>query len=289
MEMLPAVLVVAGYVGGTLLLGWWYFACCMLARPPLGVINGWDVWAMIGGIILAPLLYLGLPGTLATAILGLGVLGILYALVEPLLPSRWACRLTVFAIEGADITTGIGHAGSIGWAVNDGVIILVVVGLANLWAQGGMTARALIVLVAFLSVYDVIATSWLPLTTRLTEHLSSGPFAPVVSWGSGRHYLALGLGDLVLATVFPLVMRKAYGDAAVMTALAVVLTTLIGLLVAVSVGQGARGVVLPVMIIVGPVMIVHYIYWARRSDGERTTTAYRRAQVPLHIADAPSP
>ena len=287
-EMMPSLLVVAGCVTGALLLSWCYFARCALTRPPLGVINGWDVGAMIGGIAIAPLLYLGLPGALATAVLAVGVLGLLYALAEPLFRARWARWLTVLALQGADIAAGVGHAGPIDWAINDGVIILVVVGLANLWAQGGITARALVVLAAFLSVYDVAATSWLPLTNRLMAQVGSGPFAPVVGWGTGRQHLEIGVGDLVLAALFPLVMRKAYGDAAGATALALALATLGGLLAAVGAGDGGRGVVLPTMAVLGPAMVAHYIWWARRCGGERTTADYRRAQVPDHITAAAS-
>jgi hypothetical protein len=277
--LIPSLVVVAGCVAGTLLLGWGYFARCALTRPPLGVVNGWDVGAMIGGIVVAPLLYIGVAGALATAILGGSVLGLLYAVAEPLVRARWALWLAVLALEGAALGAGLGQFGPITWAINDGVISVVVVGLANLWAQGGMSARAMTVLAAFLTLYDVVATSWLPLTTQLTAQLGSGPFAPVVGWGTGRHHLELGLGDLVLATLFPLVMRKAFGDTAGAAALALALVTLIGLLVAVSIEVSTHAMVLPVMAVLGPVMIVDYICCARRCGGEQTTVEYRRHQA----------
>lgn len=286
--MLSALLIVAACVACTLLLGWWYFARCLLTRPPLGVINAWDVATMMGGILVAPLLYIDIPSAVATAILGIGALSLLYAVGEPLIRARWALWLTVLVLEGADIATGLGHTGVSAWLVNDVLIILLVIGLANLWAQGGMSARALAVLAAFLTIYDLAATSWLPLTSRLTSELGSGPFAPLVGWGLGREHLDLGLGDLVLATLFPLVMRKAFGDAAGATALALALSTLVALMIAVRAATGAGATVIPVMAALGPAMLLHYSFWARRCGEERTTAAYRRAHANSQVATPPS-
>ena len=49
----------------------------------------------------------------------------------------------------------------------------------------------------------------------MVERLADLPFLPVVAWGFGQdEWAGIGLGDLLFATVFPLVMRKAYGKRA---------------------------------------------------------------------------
>jgi hypothetical protein len=64
------------------------------------------------------------------------------------------------------------------------------------------------VLGAALTVYDFEATSLLPLMNDLIGRLAGLPFAPMMTWASGaNHWLGVGLGDLLLATVFPLVLR----------------------------------------------------------------------------------
>ena len=93
-----------------------------------------------------------------------------------------------------------------------------------------MKARAVAVLGGALALYDLVATSLLPLMTDLVWRLASIPFAPVVTWGVGPDRLLIGLGDLLLATVFPLVIRKAFGRSAGIAAMIINLGTIAGML-----------------------------------------------------------
>jgi hypothetical protein len=124
------------------------------------------------------------------------------------LRARWAIWSAVLVLLAADVGAAhlYGAQSAVFSAVNDGVLIVAVVGLSNLWAQSGMKARDLAVLAGVLAVYDLVATSVLPLTTGLVGRLAGMPFAPMVVWGTGHEGLGIGLGDLLLATVFPLVM-----------------------------------------------------------------------------------
>jgi hypothetical protein len=282
-----AFYVVLGCAAGALLLGWAYFRRYQLTRPPLGVINLGDVALMVGAIILVPYLYLALPLWLAAGLFATGILSILYYLWEPILRARWAIWLTVLLLVAADVATALrlGTRSAPFFAVNDGVLIIAVVGLSNLWAQSGMKARDVAVLAGALAVYDLIATSVLPVTTDLISRLGGMPFTPVVAWGTGGGGLGIGLGDLLLATVFPLVMRKAFGRGAGLVALAVALGTLGALLTLLEL----RGVpaTLPAMTPLGPLMVAQYVYWRRRRGPERSTRDYLQAE-PLRSA-APAP
>ena len=71
------------------------------------------------------------------------------------------------ALVAADILLArqVGTASLVYLAVNNVVLILTVVAVTNVWAQSGLRARDLAILGGALVVYDLIATSLLPLTT----------------------------------------------------------------------------------------------------------------------------
>jgi hypothetical protein len=50
----------------------------------------------------------------------------------------------------------------------------------------------------------------------LMARVGAMPFGPVVVWhdGAGEAFALIGLGDLLVSTMFPLVMQKAYGRTA---------------------------------------------------------------------------
>ena len=84
------------------------------------------------------------------------------------------------------------------------------------------------------------------------------------------------MGDLLLASTFPLVMRKAFGRGAGMTALAISLGV-IGMLLVLPM-LGVVSGTFPVVIVLGPLMVVQYAYW-RRCGQERATWQYRLEEI----------
>jgi hypothetical protein len=266
--------VVLGFTISAVLLGWVYFRNYQLARPSIGVLNLGDVAFMIGVIILIPYLYLALPLWLVATILAMAMLGILYFTGEPVLRARWANWVVALLLIGADVGANL-HLGATSTTfilVNNTVLILAVVGVTSLWAQSGMKARDVAVLGGALAAYDLIATSLLPLMTDLISRLASIPLAPVVSWGVGPERLLIGLGDLLLATVFPLVMRKAFGRASGIAAMVINLGTIAAMMAFLQLANVAMA--LPVMAGLGPLMVLQYGYWMRRRGRERTTWQY---------------
>jgi hypothetical protein len=277
--------VVLAFTTSALLLGWVYFRNYQLARPSVGVLNLGDVAFMIGVIILIPSLYLALPLWLVATIFALTMLGILYFMLEPVLRARWAIWLVTLSFVGADVGTNLyfGATSNTFFLVNNAVLTLAVVGITNLWAQSGMKARDIVVLGVVLAVYDLIATSILPLMMDSLTHLTSIPFAPVVAWGVTAERLLIGLGDLLLATLFPLVMRKAFGRSAGITAMAINLSTLAAAMTFLrltdteAVVPNAEGAV-PLMTILGPLMLLQYGYWTRKRGQEQTTWQYLQTE-----------
>lgn len=271
--MTLATLIVFVHAAAAVSAGWLYFRRYAIQRPPIGVFNLWDVAFMLTGIVLIPYLYLLLPAWLAAGVLGLGALGILYFMLEPVLNVRWLIWLVVIIFLTTNIGAAIGLGGqsAVYFATNNLVQILVVVGVTNTWAQSGMKARDAAILGAALVIYDYLFTSVLPLMAGLIGHLAGLPFAPMVIWhffvDGELGWLGIGLGDLLLAAVFPLVMRKAYGRPAGLVALLISLSALAAVLSLPVLGFVDN--VFPVMVILGPVMMGQYLFWRRRCGSEQ--------------------
>jgi hypothetical protein len=281
--VIEAFLVLLGHTAAALLLSWGYFRRYSITRPPIGVCNLWDIAVMIGGIVLVPYLYLALPPWFVGGLLAIGVLSALYFMWEPVLRRRWAIWLATILLAGADLgaVLALGATSAAFFTVNNIVLTLVIVGLTNLWAQSGMQARDVAVLAGALAIYDFVTTWQLPLMSELFSRVAGLPFAPMVAWpvGGAGLWLGLGLGDLLLAAVFPLVLHKAFGRAAGVAALAIGLGAL-GTVLALPL-LGVVRVTFPVMIVLGPLMIGQYLYWRRRRGQERTAWQYLQAE-PLH-------
>src|SRR5207244_447365 len=208
---------------------WAYFRRYQISSPPIGVFNVQDLAVMVLLIILVPLYYLILPLWLTAALLLLVALSILYFTWEPLLRARWAIWLATVTLLVVDSGAAfLGTKQNAFFAVNN--IVLLVMGITNLWAQSGMKARDAALLGILLALYDFIATVKLPLMGELVARLSDLPLAPLVAWSSENTMPSIGLGDLLLAAVFPLVMRKAFGRPAGMVALVLTLAAIGSLL-----------------------------------------------------------
>lgn len=279
---MPAIALVAllAHVAAALLLARGYFRRYAIPRPPIGVLNRGDIALMSAGIIVVPNLYLLLPRWLVVGMFVVEVAGALYFTVEPVMRRAGVRWLLTLGLLGADCAVAwrYGAASGPGLAANNVVLLVVAVGIANLWAQGGLRARDLALLAAFLTAYDVVATARLALMGDLFDRLATLPLAPLLGWPTDRagHWLALGFGDLLVATAFPLVLHKAYGRAAGLVAM--LLSALgIGVLLAL-VTFGIVTVIVPVMIVLGPLMVLAIAFFAVRHGPERTTAQFRRAE-----------
>jgi hypothetical protein len=263
-------MIVFGCAVGALMGSWFYFRRYQLSRPPVGVTNIRDIAIMIIAVVALPFLYLLLPVWLVAMFLLLSALSVLYFTFKPALRTRWAvwfAALALLLFDGGAVYVFSAQQNTF-FAVNNLVLLLLVVGVANLWAQSGVKARDMVILGAALALYDFIATTQSLLMITLLERLSNLPLAPIIAWNGDGGTLLLGLGDLLLASVFPLVMRKAYGRVAGLVALALALLT-IAILLAYPQRQG-----FPVMVVLGPLMVAQFLYWRWRRGREWTTKQY---------------
>jgi hypothetical protein len=258
---------------------WGYFRRWALTRPPLGTVNLGDIAFTLGCIVALPLLYQWLPGWLVGTFLALTTLSMLWFLVEPVTPwpvVRWGAAGGLVATD-VILAWQAGTSSTAFLLVNDAVIVLVAVGVSVLWAQGGLRARDLAILAGAIAMYDLVATGFLPLTTEMIERLAGMPFLPMAVWPvEGGQWVGIGLGDLLMASVGPLVMRKAFGRSAGLIAMTIALAAIAVVMAAAR--WDAMPETFPTMIVLGPLMIAQYVWWAARRDSERTTREYLAAE-----------
>lgn len=279
--MLQALTIIFGCVFLILLLSWLCFQRYRLNRPAIGVMNLLDVAFMLVVIVLIPVLYIYLPAGVMIVTLTIAAASGLYMLLEVVLPNRVLTWLAMLVLIAADLWAlnfyGVGSTPF--FAVNNAVQVLVIVSITNLWAQSGMKASAVAILGLTLMAYDFVFTALLPFMGDLFEQLQYVPFSPMIAWntGAGDQWIGIGFGDLAMAAVFPLVMRKAYGRPAGLVALAGALSVFV-----VGVGLAFADLIgdtFPLMVLLGPLMAGQYLFWRNRRGKERTMRAFLKAEL----------
>ncbi|MGA8113678.1 MAG: hypothetical protein WCA46_08455 [Actinocatenispora sp.] len=288
---LISVLVTTALVVLTVAAARWYFHHVRVERPPVGVFNLRDVVFSFVVLVVVPPLYLRLPRQLIGTILVLFGIALLYIMLTPLVrrPAAMAVALTLAGGEVAlELTGRSGSALFVG--LNDLVLLLLVVGVCNTWAQSGIRARDTAVFAGAVMLYDVVATGLLPTTLEFATRLQSLPFAPTMGWGSGTAAVFTGLGDLLFIVLWPLVAEKAYSVAAGRAAMAVTLGC-VGTITALFQFQ-ILTTPIPGMVLMGPAVIVHYLFLRHRHRQEHTAGEYevlRHPELPPLVVPPPRP
>ena len=262
----------AAAIAGSLL----FFRRSRVDVPPIGVFGLDDAIAVGIFVAVMPFVYLALPYWLVASLFALGGASLLQLAFAAMLPHRvvWPLVGALTATEVA-LLAWLGSRHGTFLTLNDCLLIVIVVGLANLWAQSGMRARDAVVLGAGVVVYDYLATLKASLMLDLVDRLAGVTFAPRVAFAvHGAAILSVGLGDLLFASVFPLLMRRAYGQRA---AIVSATTAFAALAVMTAAADAGLARVLPAMVVLWPLMLIQYSWWRRRGP-ERTTSAYLAAE-----------
>jgi hypothetical protein len=186
-------------------------------------------------------------------------------------------RLLAAATSAAVVVTEVGTAAATGdrsnalLLVNGAVLAAVVVGTASLIAKWGIRAREVAVLAGALAIYDVFARSHLTLIDDLVERASGRPFVPLFAWWHGSEHPVVSGADLLVAAMFPLAARKAFGKTAGLIALITSLAA-IALVLALVHENVVRA--WPPVVALGPLVVAQYFWWVYRRGRERTTWEY---------------
>ena len=277
-----AYAVVMTLVGTATLAAWIYFRRFEVMRPPIGVFDWHDVVFMLVAIVVVPVAYLELPRAAVGAVLCLLALNVFYFGLEPVLRWRSLVWLATIGLVTANVVVSQTANAGTSWivAVNDLELAALVVFVTNMLVQSGMRARDLAFIVSGLAVYDLIATTMLGLMGDLLRRLATLPFAPLLAWREGGRWLAVGLGDLLMVALAPLVMRKAFGRTAGIVSAVTGVAAVAGMLAALRLGWVSRDI--PAMVVLGPLLLPQYAWWRLRLGRERKTWEYLEIEAPLH-------
>jgi hypothetical protein len=278
--MSPGWAASAGLVGCTGLLiaaSVLYFHKWVLPRAPIGFFRAFDIAIMSAIVVIAPLIYLWLPPAVVVTIFALVLLAAIQLVLAPIIGGRIALAVSIVLCGTTAAAWLLGHP-LLTTVLTDLVLSLGVVGVTNLWVQGGLRARHVAWLAGLIAVYDLIATTLTSVTTRLATELQGMPFAPVFALTGGRAPVSIGLGDLLLLVLFPLAAARAFGRAAALVA-GISAAAIVALAEAL-IRAGLFTTALPLVTILGPAIIIQYAFWRQLGRRERTTREWRDGVTP---------
>src|SRR5262245_19544343 len=167
-----------------------------MPRPPIGTYRWSDIVVMSAAVILAPLGYLALPRPAVATVFGLMVFVALQLTLAPLAGGRTATGIAVVSCAATAAAALVGLPGLV-TGLTDTILVIAIIGVANLWIQSGMRASHVAGFAGMLAGYDVIATSFTSLMTRFVEEVAGLPFAPIFALSGGQLPASIGLGDLL--------------------------------------------------------------------------------------------
>jgi hypothetical protein len=147
--------------------------------------------------------------------------------------------------------------------------MLAAAAVANLYIQGGMRLAHVAWFALGLAVYDPVFSFVFPITNRLADRFDGFALDPSMGFQLGTHTQNIGLGDLLVFTLFVLAAYRARGRQAAWVSGAAVIVfggiVPITLPSMVSALNTEGGFVVPVQTFFGPVAFLLYLWFARRN------------------------
>ena len=278
-----------------------YFRRVRMDRPPVGTFNARDVVILLVFIGILPFVYGWLPDPLVTCLLAVTFASALYIGYRPLLGSA-GIWLGIGLLFGFNIWSSHHVLGTIpGWQLwyseQSIMVALSAIAVCNLYLQGGMKLRHVAWLSLGLAGYDILFASYYPLTGRLIARYITHPLTPVVGMRFGEVDYAVGLGDLLVYSLFFVAAYKAYGAQAAKIAAAVIVvmggfaTAFIPFLFNLS--NANLDILIPAQSLFGPVAFLTYLWMKRHYGRERTMAEYLASQdntaAAPQVEQAPAP
>jgi hypothetical protein len=263
-----------------------YFRRVRMDRPPVGTFNTRDVVILLILIGVLPFVYGWLPVPVVTVVLCITFASALYIGYRSLLGSL-GIWLGIGLLFGLNIWSSHHVMGTIpGWQVwytQQSILVwLGVVAVVNLYVQGGMKLRHVAWLALGLACYDVVFASYYPLTGELLARYITHPLTPVMGMRFGEVDYAVGLGDLLVYSLFFVASYKAYGKRAAAIAAGVIVvmggfaTAFIPFLF--NFQNANLDTLIPAQSLFGPAAFVTYLWMKRHYGRERTMAEYLASQ-----------
>jgi hypothetical protein len=278
-----------------------YFRRVRMDRPPVGTFNARDVVILLIFIGILPFVYGWLPDSLVTCLLSVTFASALYLGYRPLLGAA-GIWLGIGLLFGLNIWSSHHLMGTIPgwqlWYIEQSVTVgLSAIAVCNLYVQGGMKLRHIAWLSLGLAGYDILFASYYPLTGRLLARYVTHPLTPVVGMRFGGVDYAVGLGDLLVYSLFFVAAYKAYGAQAAKIA-AVVVVVMGGFATAFipfifNLSNANLDILVPAQSLFGPVAFLTYLWMKRHYGRERTMAEYLASQddtaTAPRVEQAPAP
>lgn len=260
-----------------------YFRHVRLQRPPIGVFNARDLCFLLILIVVLPLLYLVLPGEVLTAFLVLTFLSALYIALRPFLSVPKLVPLIVAVLAANIVVTSTLLGTQTGWQVYWGLIdvvtLLAAVGVSNLYIQSGLRLRHVAWFAFVLGFYDGFFAFGVPILGRLADAFEGRPLDPSIGFVLGPYNANVGLGDLLIFSLFMVAAYKGFGRRGAIASFIII--GIFGALIPASVPyffalfvrQGI-GIIVPIQMFFGPASLVTYFLLSRHAH-ERSMAEYR--------------
>lgn len=260
-----------------------YLRRVRVERPVIGTFNGRDIIILFCFIVALPLLYVVLPQWMLTGFLLLTFVSAVSIGIRPLF-GKAQVWLLLGVLVGANFWMARNLLGTVlGWQIywteNSVLVIAAAVAISNLYVQGGMRLSHVAWFAMALGGYDAMFTLKWPVTNELAERFLGYPLDPSIGFRLGVYNASLGIGDILVYSLFLLAAYKAYGRAAAWISFAVavvfgaVIPALSPLLFSVLI-DARTDLVVPAQTTFGPVAFLAFLWFRRRYGRERTTVEF---------------
>jgi hypothetical protein len=278
----------------------YYFRRVRMERPPIGTFNGRDIVILLAFIVALPFVYGYLPLWLITCLLVLTFTSSLYLGYKPVL-GRARTWLGIGLLIGLNVWTshhlmGTTAGWQLWWAELSVLVGLGAIAVSNLYVQGGMKLQYVAWFALALAAYDIVFATVLPLTDELVAGYLAHPLDPLMGMRFGIDNYGVGLGDLLVYSLFMVASYKAYGVKAARIAFGLILV--FGALVtafipfALNFLDQQLDLLVPSQALFGPAAFLCYLWMKHRWGRERTMAEYLAstdARVPATATATPAP
>lgn len=268
----------------------YYFQRVRLERPPIGTFNSRDILILLVFIVLLPILYFYVPSILLTGFLVLTFICALYLGLSPLLRKRYVW-LIIAGLLGADIYVALNFLGlqfgwQVYWLITSTVVLIAAVSVSNLYVQGGLRLQTIAWFALILGFYDLTFTTLIPLTPLLADRFIGHPLDPSIGFRMGIYSANIGLGDLLIYSLFIVGSYKGYGGKAAGIALAVIvifgaIVPAWAPLILTSFIRGTIGIVFPAQASFGPAACITYLCFRKAWGPERKMGEWLKVQAAM--------
>lgn len=256
-----------------------YLRRVRLERPAIGTFNARDIRILFFFIVFLPLLYVLLPHWGLTFFLAVTFASSLSIGYRPLLPPA-ALWLSIGTLIGASIwlsrtMLGTQWGWELSWAEGDLLVLLGAVSVSNLYAQGGMRLKHVAWFALILAGYDLTFTLTLPVNSHLAEEFLGWPLDPSIGVRIGLYNASIGLGDLLVYSLFLITAYKAFGRTAARLAMGLIVVfgaaaPSVAPMILDSFITARTDLVVPAQTLFGPAAFVAYLWMRHHYGRERT-------------------